>query len=88
MIKRKIILISLTLFFAIIVLLISLSLISTDSSTQNRTEIQPVLDGFPRLEKVSKAYWSANVIGDKRFSNCWNIICTKRRTYVGTKGDY
>lgn len=35
--------------------------------------MQPVLDGFPRLEKVSKAYWNADVIGDKRFgpSSYW-----------------
>ncbi|XEC95219.1 hypothetical protein AB6A23_01155 [Paenibacillus tarimensis] len=32
-----------------------------------RTDVQPVLDRFPLLQKVNKVYWNAEIIGDTSF---------------------
>ncbi|RXZ81548.1 hypothetical protein EBB07_14595 [Paenibacillaceae bacterium] len=73
MTKKKMLFFILALISIIIVILTILSQSTSNTDSQYKTDIQPVMDRFPLLEKINKAYWKAEVIGDNSFgpSSYW-----------------
>ncbi|WP_138754280.1 hypothetical protein [Paenibacillus sinopodophylli] len=73
--RKKIIITTLLLITVVSTVVIGYFTFNIDSGSesQNKTEIQPVIDRFPRLEKIEKVYWQAEVIGDQNFdpSSYW-----------------
>ncbi len=45
----------------------SICFITAESNIQFHTETKPIINRFPKLEKVNKVYWNANVIGESSF---------------------
>ncbi|AIQ14552.1 hypothetical protein [Paenibacillus durus] len=71
--KRIFSIILVLLSIIIIILVVKVNVLNSESNNQYKTEIQPVVDRFPRLEIVEKVYWKAEVIGDHGFgpSSYW-----------------
>ncbi|MDP5274906.1 hypothetical protein [Chengkuizengella axinellae] len=66
---RKVLIIS-SLFILIFLAFVawdSFLSIDSDNTPQFRTEIQPIVDRFPRLDNVEKTYWIADTIEERDF---------------------
>ncbi|MCL9661936.1 hypothetical protein L2089_14635 [Paenibacillus hunanensis] len=50
-----------------VILSLLIRFINVDSTTSYSMEIQPIVDRFPRLEKVDQVYWSSSTVGDQSF---------------------